>query len=164
VAYTNDKPYPGTQFVVRATRFDDLSPAVDDLNEELRTYETLYDVLDNLQSATDEIQMTLKPGAAQLGLTLSDVSRQVRQAYFGEEVQRLPREGNDVRVMVRYPKASRKTLESLQDFRVRLADGTEVALMAVVDMEYAPGLKRINRRERMRAAVISAKYARGSAR
>jgi len=156
VVYTIDNPDPGLQFSVSAMKFEDLRPALDDLKAQLTSYETLYDIRDNLQSATDEIRMTLKPGAAQLGLTLADVSRQVRQAYFGEEVQRLPREGNDVRVMVRYPKASRKTLESLQDFRVRLADGTEVALMAVVDMEYAPGLKRINRRERMRAAVVSA--------
>ena len=32
----------------------------------------------------DELNMRLKPGAQTLGVTLSDVSRQVRQSYYGE--------------------------------------------------------------------------------
>lgn len=144
------------QYSVRATNLEELRAATSALREKLATYEDLYDVRDNLQSSTDEVQMTLRPGARKLGLTLADVSRQVRQAYFGEEVQRLPREGGDARVMVRYPKESRRTLASLSDFRVRTVDGAEIPLLAVVDLEYSPGLKRINRRERFRAAVISA--------
>ncbi len=144
------------QYSVRASDLEELRAATAALREKLATYEDLYDVRDNLQSSTDEIRMNLKPGAEKLGLTLAVVSRQVRQAYFGEEVQRLPRDGGDVRVMVRYPRDSRRTLASLSDFRVRTNDGAEIPLLAVVDLEYAPGLKRINRRERFRSAVISA--------
>jgi multidrug efflux pump subunit AcrB len=156
VIYTQDRQDPGLQFRVSAPDFDELRAAVDDLENQLYSYDTLYDIRDDLLSSTDEIQMTLKPGAEQLGVTLGDVSRQVRQAYYGEEVQRLPRDGNDVRVMVKYPRSDRKTLESLEEFRLRLSDGREVPLMAVVDMEYSPSMKQINRRERQRSAVLSA--------
>ena len=155
VVYTFNSGGNELQYSVRASDLEELRAATDALREKLATYEDLYDVRDNLQSSTDEIRMKLKPGAEKLGLTLAMVSRQVRQAYFGEEVQRLPRDGGDVRVMVRYPRDSRRTLASLSDFRVRTGNGTEIPLLAVVDLEYAPGLKRINRRERFRAAVIS---------
>jgi multidrug efflux pump subunit AcrB len=100
--------------------------------------------------------MQLKPGAHKLGLTLSDVTRQVRQAYYGEEVQRLPREGQDVKVMVHYPLESRRSIESLEQFRVRTADGREVPLLSVAELEYAPGIKRIQRWNGNRAARVSA--------
>jgi multidrug efflux pump subunit AcrB len=116
----------------------------------------MYDVRNNLESASDEIRMQLKPGAHKLGLTLSDVTRQVRQAYYGEEVQRLPREGQDVKVMVHYPLESRRSIESLEQFRVRTADGREVPLLSVAELEYAPGIKRIQRWNGNRAARVSA--------
>ncbi len=130
--------------------------AVADLETKLREYDTLYDVRNNLDSASEEIRLTLKPGAEKLGLTLSDVSRQVRQAYFGEEVQRVPREGQDVKVMVRYPASSRRSIESLQGFRVRTTDGREVPLTSIANLEYAPGINRIVRWNMNRAARVSA--------
>jgi multidrug efflux pump subunit AcrB len=87
---------------------------------------------------------------------MSDVTRQVRQAYYGEEVQRLPRSGQDVRVMVHYPIESRRSIESLKHFRVRTADGREVPLLSVAELEYAPGIKRIQRWNGSRAARVSA--------
>lgn len=156
VIWTTNNPAPGLQYSVSSESLEDLRVALDSLKDKLRTFSDVYDVRDSLRSSTDEIRMILKPGAEKLGLTLSYVSRQMRQAYFGEEVQRLPREDGDVKVMVRYPGESRRTLESLNNFRVRLADGREIPLLSVVDVEFAPGLKRIERRERQRSAVVSA--------
>lgn len=147
---------PDIEYSVSHSDFDVLRAAVAALEDKLRSYDTLYDVRSDLQAATEEYRLSLLPGAEKLGLTLAEVSRQVRQAYYGEEVQRLAREGNDVRVMLRYPEASRTTLESLNDFRVRLPDGREVPLLAVVDIETFPGVNRIDRRERKRSSVVSA--------
>jgi multidrug efflux pump subunit AcrB len=154
--YTINQRDPGLQFSVNAPDLDILQLAVDALKAKLDEYDSVYNVTDSLRRSTDEIQLVLKPGAEQLGLTLADISRQLRQAYYGQEVQRLPREGNDVRVMVRYPREARRSLDSLQDFRLRTADGRQVPLSAVADIEFAPGLKRIDRRERQRSAVVSA--------
>lgn len=149
------------EYLLSSTDLDELRSAVEDLKSELSTYAELYDVQDNLQSSTDEIRLVLKDGAQQLGLTLAEISRQVRQAYFGEEAQRLPRNGEDVRVIVRYSREERRSLDSLQNFRVRTDDGREVPLYAVADIEFAPSLKRIERRERRRAAVVSAEIRAG---
>jgi len=154
--YTQNNNGPGFEMSIRHPDLDVLRAATADLEEQLRTYETLYDVRNNLEGATEEIRLTMKPGTAKLGLTLADVNRQVRQAYFGEEVQRLPRNGQDVRVKVRYPLASRQSIESLKNFRVRTNDGRELPLLAVADLEYAPGITRIQRWNGNRAARISA--------
>ncbi|MEM9055774.1 MAG: efflux RND transporter permease subunit, partial [Pseudomonadota bacterium] len=91
-----------------------------------------------------------------LGISLADVSRQVRQAYFGEEVQRLPRDGEDVRVMVRLPKSARQDLDSLDNLRIRTADGRELPITQVADFTYAPGINRILRRNRTRSVSVFA--------
>jgi len=156
VQYTQNNNGPGFELSIRHPDLDVLRIATADLESQLRTYETLYDVRNNLEGASEEIRLTMKPGTAKLGLTLADVNRQVRQAYFGEEVQRLPRNGQDVRVKVRYPLESRQSIESLKNFRVRTNDGRELPLLAVADLEYAPGIKRIQRWNGNRAARVSA--------
>jgi len=156
VQYTHNNNDPDFELSIRHPDLEVLRLAVADVESRLHTYETLYDVRNDLESASEEIRIILKPGAHKLGLTLSDVTRQVRQAYYGEEVQRLPREGQDVRVMVHYPLASRQSIESLKHFRVRTADGHEVPLLSVAELEYAPGIKRIQRWNGNRAARVSA--------
>jgi len=156
VHYTSGGDGPGFELSIRHPDLEVLRAATADLESQLRTYESLYDVRNNLEGASEEIRIALRPGATKLGLTLAEVNRQVRQAYFGEEVQRLPRAGQDVKVMVRYPQASRRSIESLKDFRVRTTDGREVPLLAVAELEYAPGIKRIQRWNGNRAARVMA--------
>jgi multidrug efflux pump subunit AcrB len=156
VEFTHNDGGPDFELSVRHSDLDVLRVAVGDLENQLHTYQALYDVRNNLESASEEIRLFLKPGAHKLGLTLSDVTRQVRQAYYGEEVQRLPREGQDVKVMVHDPIESRRSIESLKHFRVRTADGREVPLLSVAELEYAPGIKRIQRWNGNRAARVSA--------
>jgi multidrug efflux pump subunit AcrB len=156
VNYKQGNNDPGFELSIRHPDLDTLRAATADVENQLRTYESIYDVRNNLEGASEEIRLTMKPGTAKLGLTLADVNQQVRQAYFGEEVQRLPRDGQDVKVKVHYPLASRQSIESLKNFRVRTNDGRELPLLAVADLEYAPGINRIQRWNGSRAARISA--------
>ncbi len=156
VEYTKGNNDPAFEVSVRHPDLNVLQAATADLEMQLRSYETLYDVRNNLDGASEEIRITLKSGATKLGLTLGSVNRQVRQAYFGEEVQRLPRNGQDVRVKVRYPKSERYSIESLNNFYVRTPDGHAVPLLSVADLEFAPGINSIQRWNGNRAARVSA--------
>lgn len=147
---------PGLQFGIEAKDLEELRIASNEIQDYLETVPGVFDISDDLQSETEEIRLVLKPGAERLGLTLSEVSRQVRQAYYGEEAQRLPREGEDVRVMVRYPREARRTLDSLGSLRVRTSDGSEVPLAEVADIEFAPSYNTIRRVDRKRSATVSA--------
>ncbi len=156
VQYTQNDSGPGFELSIRHPDLDLLRQATAELETQLRTYEALYDVRNNLEGASEEIRITMKAGTTKLGLNLAEVNRQIRQAYFGEEVQRLPRNGQDVRVKVRYPKESRESIESLKNFMVRTSDGRELPLLSIAELEYTPGIKRIQRWNGNRAARVSA--------
>ncbi len=156
VNYTMNNSTPRVSYVLRHKDMEMLRQASNEVKSKLYEYNGTYYVRDNLRGESDELHMTLLPGAEKLGLTLAEVSRQVRQAYFGEEVQRLPRENGDVRVMVRYPKDDRYSMESLNNFRVRTSDGRELPLMSVVDIELAKGVQNIERRDGERMVRVTA--------
>ncbi|KCZ56725.1 efflux RND transporter permease subunit [Hyphomonas chukchiensis] len=146
----------GVRFALNHPDLARLRAAAADVKGHLATYSSAYDIGDNLSSSAEEIRITLKPGAETLGVTLASVSQQLRQAYFGEEVQRLPRDGEDVRVMVRLPESARSNLDSLNNLKVRTADGREIPVTQVADFEYAPGINRIVRRNRTRSVAVYA--------
>jgi len=156
VNYGDDNNGPAVQYVLNAKSFEDLNAAADDLMAQLRSYEGVYNVVNDMESATEEVQFDLRPGAEALGVTAADVSRQIRQGFFGEEVQRLPRDGEDVRVYVRYPRTDRESLDFLNGVRIRTADGRELPLQSVAQLRFEPGTNRILRRERQRAIIVSA--------
>ena len=154
--FTFNRPDTGVTFALSHPDLDRLRAAADYVKAHLATYSEAYDISDNLSSAAEEIQITLKPGAETLGITLADVSNQLRQAYFGELAQRLPRDGQDVEVRVRLPKVARDDLDSLASIRIRTLDGREIPVTQVADFEFAPGINRIVRRNRVRSVSVSA--------
>ncbi|GHC66393.1 efflux RND transporter permease subunit [Roseibacillus persicicus] len=95
----------------------------------------------------EEIQLTLKPRATELGLTQRELASQVRAAFFGEQAQRIQRERDDIRVMVRLPEEDRASLDTLDNLVLRAPNGAEIPFSAAADIKFtrSPGrLKRIN--------------------
>ena len=91
----------------------------------------LSDVVDNNQEGLREINISLKEKAKFLGLNIQEVLGQVRQGFFGSEVQRLQRGRDEVRVWVRYDQNDRSDITQLEEMRVRFADGREFPLSEI---------------------------------
>ena len=155
-SFTINENDTSIRFFLSHRDLDRLREAADEVKAQLATYDTTFDIGDNLSSAANEIQLSLKPGAESLGLDLRQVFAQVRQAYYGEEVGRLPRDGEDVRVMVKYPEETRRSIDSLENMRIRTPDGREIPLYEVAEVTFAPGINRIFRRDRNRSVVVFA--------
>lgn len=147
----------GLFFGVQSSDPEALRLAVLDIKEEMETYSAVTRAWDGLESSASEIRFTLMPNAQTLGITLADVTRQVRGAFFGVEVQRLPRNGEDVRVMVRYPLAARENIDSLQNLRIRAPNGVEVPLFSVAEVEIVEGVSRIRKRDRKQVEYTGAR-------
>lgn len=147
----------GVSYGVGSSDPEDLKRAILEIKAELDTYSSVIATWDGLESSAKELRFEMKPGAETLGIKLSDVTRQVREAFYGREVQRLPRNGEDVRVMVRYPEAARESIDSLQNLRVRAANGVEVPLYSVAEVSFADGVGRVNRRDRVRLEYVGAR-------
>lgn len=131
------------------------------VTQALSAYPGVYNVKSTLQAARTEVELALKPNAEALGLSLSDIARQVRQGFYGEEVQRIPRSEEDVKVMVRYPLAERTNLDQLNRMRVRSPDGLEIPLEEVATISMVPGYTKIKRIDRKRNIAITAELETG---
>ncbi len=87
-----------------------------------------------LDGGKRQVEFELTAAGAAAGLTTQDIARQVRQAFFGEEVQRIQRGREEVRVYVRYPASERTSLADLERLRIRLAGGGEAPLGVVAQI------------------------------
>lgn len=130
-------------------KFDTLLSASEDLKAALAQYPGVTDITDSFEEGKPELKLNIKDSGRALGLTLSDLARQVRQGFYGEEAQRIQRGRDDIRVMVRYPKEQRRSISDVENMRVRLPDGTEIPFKAVAEIDYGRGyamIRRVNKR------------------
>ena len=135
---------------------DRLRAAAEALKSRLAEYAGVYAVADSIRTGKAEMRLDIRPAAETLGLTLQDLGRQVRQAFYGEEAQRIQRGRDDIRVMVRYPREQRQSLGSLETMRVRTPDGGEVPFSQVALVEPGRGFASIRRIDRSRAVNVTA--------
>ncbi|MDJ0865174.1 MAG: efflux RND transporter permease subunit [Myxococcota bacterium] len=126
------------------------------LKQELAAYPGVIDIADSFRAGKQELKLRIEPSAEQLGLTMHDLARQMRQAFYGEEAQRIQRGRDDVRVMVRYPEAQRRSLGDVENVRIRAPDGTEVPFGTVAQAELGRGFATIRRADRMRVVNVTA--------
>lgn len=137
----------------------DLELLADDVRASLERYPGVFDISDSFDAPLEELVLSLKPAAENLGITLADVARQIRQAFYGEEVQRIPRDGEDIRVMVRYPEAERKAIANINSMYIRTSDGREVPFSAVATYRVETGYQSIERVDRLRTLEVVADVA-----
>jgi multidrug efflux pump subunit AcrB len=134
---------------------ESLRAAAEYVKAEISKFKGMADVLDNDHEGKREMKLDILPQAENLGLRLSDVSRQVRQSFYGEEVQRLQRGRDEMKVMVRYPKSERLSLENLEQMKIRTADNTEVPFGEVARADYGRSFAMIQRSDRRRAINVT---------
>ena len=148
--------------ILTSSSISDLNTVSTELKNLLRKYPGVYDIGDTFDSARDEIILKLKPAAENLGITLSDVARQVRYAFYGAEAQRIPRAKEDVRVMVRYPNGERLAVENLREMRIRSPSGIQVPFDTVAEITFEPGYVSIDRLDRRRILEVWANVVPGT--
>ncbi|MEM0910351.1 MAG: efflux RND transporter permease subunit [Pseudomonadota bacterium] len=114
----------------------------------------IYDVSSTIDPATKEIQLQILPEAERLGLTLSDISQQVGLNFYGGEAQRIVRGGEEIRVMVRYPRATREKLSELKYTLIYTPSGHQVKLGDVVTLYETEGVNYIRRKSGYRTVYL----------
>jgi len=130
--------------------------AVDAMKAQLTGVEGVTQIEDSFDLGKRQLVFDLTPAGRAAGLRPADIAVQVRQAFFGEEVQRIQRGREEVRVYVRYPEASRASLEALNDFRVQLPDGGRAPLFTVASIEESRAYSSITRIDGRRVVTVSA--------
>ncbi|MBW2433788.1 MAG: efflux RND transporter permease subunit, partial [Deltaproteobacteria bacterium] len=134
--------------------FDQLSLAADELKKEIETYPGTYDISDDFKPGKQEKKLRVKPGARSIGVTMRGLARQVRQAFYGEEVLRIQRGREDVKVMVRYADQQRSSLSGFDEMRIRTEDGREIPIEEVADITHGRAYSIIHRVDRKRTVTV----------
>ncbi|WP_299796071.1 efflux RND transporter permease subunit [uncultured Shewanella sp.] len=143
-------------FRLTSSNLEQLSQASTELKQKLKSYEGVYDIADNFSSGSHEIRLQIKPEAEAQGLTLSDLASQVRYGFYGFEAQRILRNKEEVKVMVRYPLEQRRTVGHLENMMIRTPSGISVPFSTVAEIELGDSYSSITRVDGRRAITITA--------
>lgn len=134
-----------------------LLEAAGELKAKLNSLKGVGDVNDSRQTSTKEVRFTLKPIAYSLGLTLSDVASQVSYSFYGLEAQRILRDTEEVKVMVRYPLAQRNSIGRVDEVMIQAPNGAELPLSELADINLTNGVTSIRRENGNRTINVWAK-------
>ncbi|MEM9254758.1 MAG: efflux RND transporter permease subunit [Pseudomonadota bacterium] len=135
---------------------DDLRAAANELKLALLDFAGVSDVRDTFNGGGPELDIQIRPEGEALGLGQVELARQVRQAFFGAEVQRLQRGRHEVRVYVRLPEHQRDSLEALRSLWINIPEQGRVPFDVVGSAVERIGVSEINRFNRQRVVNVLA--------
>ena len=138
------------------TSLESLSQIGEEVKQQLTTYAGVFEIADSLSDGKEELRIDLSPQGHLVGLTRSDIVRQVGQAFKGLEAQRIQRGRDDIRVLVRYPIDERDTLASLNEMLITAPNGRQIPLSNVATLMPGKGPSQITRIDRFRVLNVTA--------
>ena len=147
---------PAIAFDLMHRDFNTLKAASDELEQALRQYAGLFDIRNGAGDTADEFHLDIMPEAESLGLTRHALGNQVRHAFYGAEAQRIQRGTDEIKVMVRYPKADRELTSSLSNMFIRTPQGDEVPFDTVANLNINQGLLKTTHINFQRASEVTA--------
>ncbi len=121
-----------------------LNQAAESLKQALTDIKGTVEVADTYDIGKREYVFELTEEGHAVGLTPSELGRQLRAAFFGLEAQRLQRGQSELIIYVRYPKEERENPASLTQMRIKLADGRIVPMSTVAKIKEQQGYSSIN--------------------
>ncbi|MEL7292176.1 MAG: efflux RND transporter permease subunit, partial [Pseudomonadota bacterium] len=141
-------------FLLYGSDIDSLNSAGRALIVALQQQRGLFDISSSIDSGSQEVQLSLAPVAYNLGLDLFDIATQVGGSFYGGEAERVLRDGEEVKVMVRYPKLTREAFSSLRYAVITTPEGKKVMLGDVVEINQKPGVSSIRREQGYRSVYV----------
>ena len=146
-------------FALKSNDLEELRLARDELVAGMKKNKDVSDVSDTDLSGIREYKLKLQPNAEALGLTLSDVMRQVRSGFFGIEAQNLQRGDEEIEVWVRFPKEGRRSRKQLLDTRIASPSGATIPLREIASIYEDTGTLSIDHIDGQREIRVEANVA-----
>ena len=150
------RPANPIDIMLKGHDFTELNRVSAKIKKQLAQYPGVMDIGDDFSQGKEQVQLEIKPEAELLGITSRDLGLQVRGAFHGMEVQRMQRNGEEVKVFVRYPQSERESFANLEQMKIRAADGSEVPIREVANISITRAPAVIHRSERFRTIHVTA--------
>ena len=141
---------------LRGRHLDDLQRASLELQEKLRGYPGVENLMDNLRPGKPEVRVQLRPTARALGFSAASLAQQLRGGFWGHSAQEFQRGSDVLDVKVELHADDRRSLADLDDFQVVSATGHAVPFREVATAEMVRGFSKIQRVDGYRTAEVEA--------
>ena len=122
----------------------ELETAANWMKDQIGGFPEVKSVLDNSGIGNRELHLELKSKAYLLGLNEMAISSQIRQGFFGQEVQRLIKGRDEIKIWLRYPFSDRNSIADIENTRIKTDLGQEFPLKELADYSIKRGKIKIN--------------------
>jgi len=139
-----------------STDYNQLFKAKELLKDELKKIDGVKDIQDDTPLGNNEFIVELKPKGKALGFTVRDLTTQLRQGFYGQEVMRLQRGRDELKVWVRFTKDDRISISQIENLKVRTPTGEYVPFKEVASFRIERGLRRIRHEDGERSVTVFA--------
>ncbi len=133
-----------------------LEKAVKDIKKELTKYNGVFNIKDSFAQGKLEIQFKLKEKASSLGIKLIDIASAIKNSFWGDEVLRIQRGDDEVRIKIKYPESRRKSLSDIYNLKIRTMNGSQIPISEVAILEFGRGYSTISRVNQRRIITVTA--------
>ena len=123
---------------------EELESAANWMKEQIGGFPEVKSVLDNSGIGNRELHLELKSKAYLLGLNEMSISNQIRQGFFGQEVQRLIKGRDEIKIWLRYPFSDRNSIADIENTRIKTDLGQEFPLKELANYTIKRGKIKIN--------------------
>ncbi len=151
-----DNELESLEVEVRGPASEEKTAVMREVEDIVESYAGIASAFNDAGGNRDELLITIRPEGESLGLTQRDLANQVRAAFFGQEAQRVQRDRDDVRVMVRMPLVQRQSLTTLDQLRIRTPAGGEAPFHSVATARFATTRADITRLDGAQVVSVTA--------
>lgn len=154
-------PTADIDVLFRGKNSENIIAASNEFKQILDTYDGVYEISSSYKRGKTELHLKLKPEAENFGVSMASIAQQIRDGYYGNEVMKIQRERDEVRVMLRLSDSERKDISHFNNLKIRNNSGMEIPVHLLVDLEESNGFSIIEREGGQRMINIQASVVKG---
>lgn len=124
--------------------------------EKLSEFSSVKDVDSGYSVGKIQYNYQVNAWGESLGLTSSEIGRQIRNGFQGAIALRQQRGNNEVTVRIRLPESERSNIFSMENFLIRTPASTYVPLSEITTLEKSRAYTSISRKDGRRTTTVSA--------
>ena len=146
-----EEPAGGTFISVSATDRELAKRVAQEVGKQLETLPGVTDVFNDGKGGQEQVRITLNSYGRQLGFTQDNIAQLAGNAFGQREIHRLLEQGQETKVIVRYPQSERMTQTQLRYTPIMLPSGQTLPLseIATFTIERVPEVLHRRNREQV---------------
>ncbi len=149
----------GYEVILESTQYDSLKEASDKIVAGLTDRPEVTRVHSTLENAAPVVKINIDPiKASAEGMSPVQVAGLINTMLSGDEATTLEVDGNEISVMVEYPKEEYETLDQVKGIVLPTATGASVALTDIGEISFQDSPLNITRSDKQYQVTISSDY------